>query len=74
MPKPKDEEYIRLATIAPMVYELTGVSRSPDTVKKWVLAGRISKHGVRIKLKHSKRLGLYYSTRKWLQEFIDEVG
>ncbi len=75
MPRPKEEEYLPLKKIAAMVYELTGVTRTAYTIKAWCLRGRIDMHGNKIKLRYSRKLGShYYSTRKWLQKFIDEVG
>ena len=74
MSKPRDEEYIQLSKLAPVVYEMTGVSRTVHTLKKWTSQGKLGQHGTKVKLKAAKRLGAWYSTRKWLQEFIDEVG
>ncbi len=74
MGKPKDEEYIKLAKAAPLVYEITGVSRKHWSLAKWASKGRRSANGKIVRLKVSKRLGRIYTTRKWLEEFIREVG
>ena len=74
MGKPKDEEYIKLANAAPLVYEISGVHRGVWALQKWSRKGRRSACGKTVRLKTSKRLGLVYTTRKWLVEFIKAVG
>lgn len=74
MGKPKDEEYIKLEKAAPLVYEISGVSRCRSALAKWARYGRRSAVGKKVRLKTSKRLGLIYTTRKWLEEFIRAVG
>ncbi len=74
MPRPKDEEYVSLNKAAGMVYEISGVHRTRSSLAKWGRYGRRSAVGKFIKLKTSKRLGRMYTTRKWLEEYIREVG
>lgn len=74
MPAKKASDYIRLSELAPIVYELTGVTRKPGTMYKWHMDGRVNAHGVIVKLKATKRFGNLYSTREWLEDFIIEVG
>ena len=74
MGKPHDNEYITLNKAAPLVYEISGVSRCRSALAKWASKGRRSAVGKKVYLKTSKRLGLVYTTRKWLEEFIREVG
>lgn len=74
MPKPKDNEYMKLKVAALLVYEMTGVHRSHWSLKKWASHGRIGSDGKMVKLRISKRLGTSYTTRKWLEKFIRAVG
>lgn len=74
MPAKKASDYIDLRGLVPLVYELTGVTRTMEAVRRWYKIGRINTHGVVVKLKVTKRLGQYYSTREWLEDFIIEVG
>ncbi len=74
MGKPKDEEYIKLSKAASLVYEITGVSRTAWALQKWHRKGRVNTAGKIVKLKIARRLGMVYTTRKWLIEFIKAVG
>jgi len=74
MPKPKNEDLIKLEQVPKIVYELTGIARTLATVYNWIKVGRTTQHGERVKLKSSKRLGNLYTTKEWLMEFIREVG
>lgn len=72
--KPKNSDLIRVEDVPALVTELTGVVRGKPVVYHWIKRGRISRTGQLIKLKATKRMGNLFTTRKWLQEFIDEVG
>lgn len=74
MGRPKNDEYIKLSVAAPMVYEITGVHRCVWSLQKWYRKGRRSSCGKIVRLKIARRLGLVYTTRKWLEEFIRQVG
>ena len=70
----KTTDYIRLTRAAPLVYKLTGVSRSKHTVRRWHLIGKSNSSGEMIKLKSVLRLGKRYTTVYWLKKFIKEVS
>ena len=74
MPRPRVDDYLKLSAAAPLVYEISGVSRSMWSLAKWASHGRISSTGSIVKLKITKRLGRIYTTRRWLEEFIRSVG
>ncbi|GAH07240.1 unnamed protein product, partial [marine sediment metagenome] len=44
------------------------------TVYGWATRGRANYAGQMIKLKTTKRLGLYYTTHQWILDFIKEIG
>lgn len=70
----KENEYISMVKAAPLVHEISGVSRSHWSLEKWSRGGRIASNGEIVKLKVSRRLGRLYTTRKWLEEFIRKIG
>lgn len=72
--KPRNEDLIKLNDVSKLLIELTGVTRCRATVYAWVIKGRINYAGQIIKLKTSKRLGSYYTTRAWVQKFIEGIG
>lgn len=72
--KPKNEDLIKLVDVSKLLLELTGVTRKRATIYSWVSKGRVSYAGQIIKLKVSKRLGSYYTTRAWVLKFIEEIG
>lgn len=74
MPRPKVSEYIKLTDAAPLVQEISGVTRDRSSLYHWSKYGRTDKHGTKIKLRVTKRLGCLYTTRQWVEDFIIEVG
>lgn len=66
--------YIPLRDCPAIVRELTGVDRCAKSVFNWASIGRIDQHGNIVKLRWVKRLGLRYTRREWLNEFIEAVG
>lgn len=74
MPRKSNSEYLSLRKLAPLVYELTGVTRTLASIHRWYKIGRVNSQGRIVKLKVTKRLGQYYCTRGWLEDFIIEVG
>ena len=66
--------YIALRDCPAIVYELTGVNRCAKSVFNWAAKGRADQHGDTVKLRWVKRLGLRYTRREWLNEFIEAVG
>ncbi len=71
--KPKNADLIRLADVQAMIMELTGQTRSRATIYNWATKGRRGGDEQRIKLKTTRRLGVYYTTRKWVLEFIGGI-
>lgn len=74
MPKPKDSDYIKLNGVSKLLLELTGVTRIRGTIYHWVKHGRIDSNGKMLRLKATKRLGTYYTTRQWVLDFIGGIG
>ena len=72
--KPKNSDLIRLGEVPKLILELTGVVRVRSTIWSWTWKGRSSYSGQKIKLKTTKRLGMVYTTKTWLEEFIREIG
>lgn len=74
MPKPKNEDLISVNRVPALVLELTGITRETAVVYTWINKGRIGQHGENVKLKATKRLGNWYTTKQWLNEFLEAVG
>ena len=72
--KPRNEDLIRPERVLTLLTELTGVTRTRSTIYNWMKKGRSNQVGQMIKLKSTKRLGMCYTTRKWVLEFIGEIG
>lgn len=69
----KNEDMIRLVDTPRVVYEMTGVSRKLDTVRKWASKGVLGANGTRVTLRTRKRITGIYTTRAWLAEFFSGV-
>jgi hypothetical protein len=72
--KPRNEDLIPVEKVPALVLELTGVTRGKPLIYSWIRKGRISQHGQIVKLKATKRLGTWFTTKEWLMNFINEVG
>lgn len=69
----KNSELMRLRDVPVMLAELTGQTRTQATVYKWVTVGRTDYVGTIIKLRVIKRLGRYFTTKEWLEQFIRRI-
>ena len=74
MPRPKNEDLIRLEDVSALIVRLTGVRRCRATVYNYVRKGRKSYTGENVKLKSAKRMGTYFTTEAWVKEFIERIG
>jgi len=74
MPRPKNEDLIRLEDVQLLIVQLTGISRCRATIYNWVRKGRKGYTGENVKLKSAKRLGVYFTTEVWVNEFIERIG
>lgn len=72
--KPKNEDLIRLEKVPKILLELTGVTRTLASVYNWIKKGRPNQNGQITKLKVTKRIGVYYTTKEWVLDFIREIG
>lgn len=72
--KPKNADLIKLDDIPKLILELTGVTICRATAYNWVKNGRNNYVGGKTKLKTTRRLGHYYSTKQWVLDFIKEIG
>lgn len=72
--KPRNADLIKLDDVPALLLELTGVTRCRATVYKWSRYGRINYLSTNIKLKTTRRLGTYYTCRRWVLEFIEQIG
>lgn len=70
----KKEDYMPLNNVPAVIRNLTGVGVCRDTIYKWVKTGKATQYGTKTRLKAKKRLGHYYTTKLWIEEFIQEVG
>lgn len=74
MPRPKNEDLIRLEDVQALILRLTGQVRCRATVYNWAVKGRKGYVGENIKLKTTRRLGVFFTTEAWVKEFIEEIG
>ncbi len=72
--KPKNIDLMKLDDIPKLILELTGVTVCRATVYNWTKNGRQNYVGGMTKLKTTRRLGRYYSTKQWVLDFIKEIG
>ena len=74
MPRPKNEDLMRLDEVSALILELTGVLRCRATIYNYVRKGRKGYTGENVKLKSTKRLGILFTTEAWVEEFIEGIG
>lgn len=74
MPKPKNDEYLRTGQCSAFIKETYGVDRSRSCIYNWIRKGKASPHGELIKLRITKKLGITYTTKVWLMEFVAAVS
>jgi len=74
MPKPKNDEYLRTGQCSAFIFEKYGVNRSRSCIYNWIRVGRASPHGELVKLRTTKKLGITYTTKAWLMEFVAQVS
>lgn len=67
------KDLIKIPEIPKKLIELTGTTRKLPTIYLWIRKGRQTYDGKHIKLKITKRLGTFYTTEKWLKEFVEQV-
>lgn len=72
--KPFNKDLIKLDDVCKLLLELTGVTRCRATVYSWVTKGRENYVGQIIKLKTTRRLRRFYTTKEWVKNFIREIG
>ena len=51
-----------------------GVTRAKQTVHNWMKEGLVGLDGEAVTLQHEVKAKVYYTTRTWLEEFLDKVG
>jgi hypothetical protein len=66
--------YIRLQDVPRVLLELTGQTRCRATIYNWVCKGKRGYDNVVIKLKIKKTLGMMFTTREWVVDFIQKLG
>ena len=71
---PNNSELIKLGKAPAKVLELTGVTRTRETIYQWAKYGRNAQDGTMIKLRTVRRLGQLYTTQKWLEDFIRKLA
>lgn len=72
--KPRNIDLMKLDDIPKLILELAGVTVCRATVYNWAKNGRQNYVGEKIKLKTTRRLRRYYSTKQWVLDFIKEIG
>lgn len=69
-----DTIYITLGEVVPYLNHTHGISRTRQTVHNWATTGVERGLGRIVKLKTVKRVGIRYTTKEWVREFLDEVS
>ena len=64
---------IQIRDVPELVEKLTGIKRSRTTINQWIKVGRVIYGGDIIKLKTVKRLGFLFTTRKYVEEFLEKL-
>ena len=64
---------LKLGNAALILKGLTGVKREGRTLRNWCVNGRKSYSGVVVKLKYEMILGVYYTTKADVREFLEEL-
>lgn len=72
--RPRNENLIKLNDVPKLLLELSGVTRGRATIYLWVRHGRANNVGETVKLHATKRLGTWYTTRQWVEDFIKAIG
>ena len=72
--KPPVKDLIPLRKGTELLFQLTGVRRTKAAIYQWARLGRINEHGVKVKLKTYKRIGMLYTTEEAFREFIVGLG
>ncbi len=67
------KDLIQIKNVPELVEKLTGIKRSRTTVYQWIKVGRVIYGGDIIKLKTIKRLGFLFTTRKYIEEFLEKL-
>lgn len=64
---------IQIRDVPELIEKLTGIKRSRPTIYQWIKVGRVIYGGEIIKLKTVKRLGFLFTTRKYVEEFLEKL-
>lgn len=64
---------IKLRDAPAVLYKLTGVKRGRKTIYNWMIEGKRSYAGVRVKLEYEKVFDEYFTTRAHIENFLDEL-
>ena len=74
MPRPKNEDLIRLEDVQALILKLTGITRCRATIYNYIRNGRKGYTGENVKLKSARRMGVFFTTEAWVKEFIEKIG
>ena len=71
---PESKDLLRFEDVPKLLLELSGVRRCRATVYNWATKGRRDYANELIKLKKISRLGTFFTTREWVEEFVRRIG
>jgi hypothetical protein len=71
--KPSNKDLIKLQDVPAVIFEMTGVQRKVDTVRKWAAKGVNSYDGGKVMLQTCRRLRGVYTTKVWIAEFLRKL-
>lgn len=73
-PKLSDVKWITLSQVVPYLERTKGITRSRQTVYNWAEHGVKRGIGRTVKLRTRLRAATIYTTRIWVQEFLDATS
>ena len=72
MSRDKDEDYMLVRDVPAFILKETGVKVSLEAVYLWIRKGGLNYMGKPIMLKHIRRVGKKYVTKRWVLDFISK--
>lgn len=66
--------YMSLGKVPALVESLTGIHYGRISIYRWAHLGRQNLQGSQEKLQTVKKLGRFYTTQEWVENFIRNIG
>jgi hypothetical protein len=73
-PRIADVKWITLGQVVDYLQRVKGITRSRQTIYNWAEDGIKRNIGRTIKLRTTMRAGKWYTTRRWVNDFLDATS